>query len=152
MDSSQVFVLNCQNTKLHASKTEHSVDLSWIPEEYHEFADVFSKAKADMLAPHRPYDLKINLEEGSTPPFGPIYSMSPSELQSLREFLDEHLNIGFIRPSHSAYGAPILFIRKKDGSLQLCVDFRALNKITNKDRYPLPLLTDLLDAPQKARV
>jgi len=81
MDGSQVFVLNCQDTKLCASKTEHSVDLSCILEEYHKFADVFSKAKADMLAPHRPYDLKINLEEGSNPPFGPIYSMSPSELQ-----------------------------------------------------------------------
>ena len=105
MDGSQVFVLNCQNTKLCASKTEHSVDLSCIPEEYHEFAEVFSKAKADTLAPHRPYDLKINLEEGSNPPFGPIYSMSPSELQSLREFLDEHLNIGFIRP-HVQLTAP----------------------------------------------
>jgi len=79
MDSSQVFVLNCQDTKLRASKAEHSVDLSCIPEEYHKFADVFSKAKADTLAPHQPYDLKINLEEGSTPPFGLIYSMSPSE-------------------------------------------------------------------------
>jgi len=93
------------------------VDLNCIPEEYHEFADVFSKAKADTLAPHRPYDLKINLEEGSSPPFGPIYSMSPSELESLQEFLDEHLNIGFIRPSCSSYGTPILFIQKKDSSL-----------------------------------
>jgi len=123
MDSSQIFVLNCQDTKLRARKTEHSVDLSCIPEEYHEFADVFSKAKADMLALHRPYDLKINLAEGSNPLFGPIYSMSPSKLQSLREFLNEHLNIGFIRPSRSAYGTPILFIQKKDGSLRLCMDF-----------------------------
>jgi len=152
MASSQVFVLNYQDTKLCASKTEHSVDLSCIPEEYHKFAGIFSKAKADMLALHRSYDLKINLEEGSNPPFGPIYSMSPSKLQSLREFLDEQLNIGFIRPSCSAYGAPILFIWRKDGSLWLCMDFRALNKITKKDCYPLPLLTDPLDALQKARV
>jgi len=117
LEGSQTFVLNCQDTKLRASKTEHSVDLNYIPEEYHEFADIFNKAKADTLAPHRPYNLKINLEEGSSPPFGPIYSMAPSELESLREFLDEHLNIGFIRPSCSAYSAPILFIQKKDGSL-----------------------------------
>jgi len=123
MDSSQVFVLNCQDTKLHASKTEHSVDLSCIPEEYHKFVDIFNKAKADTLAQHQPYDLKINLKEGSNPPFRPIYSMSPSELQSLREFLDQHLNISFIQPSCSAYSAPILFIQKKDGSLWLCVDF-----------------------------
>jgi len=105
------------------SQTEHSMDLSCILEEYHEFADVFSKAKANTLALHWPYDLKINLEEGSNPPFGLIYSMSPSELQSLWEFLNEHLNIGFIQPSHSAYSTPILFIQKKDGSLRLCMDF-----------------------------
>ena len=79
MEGSQTFILNCQDTKLCASKTEHSVDLNCIPEEYHEFAEVFNKAKADTLAPHGPYNLKINLEEGSSPPFGLIYSMSPSE-------------------------------------------------------------------------
>jgi len=64
-------------------KIPNSVDLSCILEEYHEFADIFSKAKANTLAPHQPYDLKINLEEGSNPLFGLIYSMSPSKLQSL---------------------------------------------------------------------
>ena len=123
MDGSHVSVLNCQDTKLRTGKTEHSVDLSCIPEEYHKFAYVFSKAKADTLAPDWPYNLKINLEEGSTPLFGLIYSMSPSKLQSLQEFFDEHLNIGFIRPSCSVYGTPILFIQKKDGSLRLCMDF-----------------------------
>src|SRR3979490_2210046 len=59
---------------------------------------------------------------------------------------------GFIHPSHSSHGAPVLFVRKKDSSLQLCVDFRGLNRITKKDRYPLPLITDLLDAPKKARI
>ena len=65
-----------------AAKTEPQ-DLSNIPEEYHDFADVFSKAKAQTLAPHRPYDLKIDLEEGSQPPPGHIYSLSPTELQAL---------------------------------------------------------------------
>ena len=60
--------------------------------------------------------------------------------------------IGFIRPSHSPHGSPVLFVRKKDGSLQLCVDFRGLNKISRKDRYLLLLISDLLDAPKKARV
>ena len=58
-------------------------DLSHIPEEYRDYANVFSKAKADTLAPHRPYDLQINLEEGATPPIGAVYSLSQSELQSL---------------------------------------------------------------------
>jgi hypothetical protein len=131
---------------------DDSVDFGAIPKEYHEFADVFSKTKADTLAEHRPYDLKINLEEGASPPIGTIYPLSQTELEALRGFLDEHLNMGFIRPTRSSFGAPVLFIKKKDGSLRLCVDFRGLNKITKKDRYPLPLISDLLDTSQKGRI
>ena len=134
------------------SAAKPPIDLSHVPEEYHEFRDVFSQDKADSLPPHRPYDLKIDLEVGAEPPLGRMYSLSQSETQSLREFLDENLRIGFIRPSTSAHGAPILFVKKKDGSLRLCVDYRGLKKISKKDRYPLPLISDLLDAPGKARI
>ena len=102
-------------------------DLSHIPEEYHDFADVFSKGKADTLPPHCPYNLKINLEDGAILPIVPMYSLSQSEMGALREFIDEHVRIGFIRPSKSPHSTPILFICKKDGSLRLCVDFRGLN-------------------------
>jgi hypothetical protein len=129
-----------------------TADLSSLPIEYHDFADVFSETKSETLAPHRPYDLRIDLEEGSSPPLGPIYSLSPPELEALRAFIDENLRSGFIRPSTSAHGAPVLFVKKKDGSLRLCVDFRGLNRILKKDRYPLPLISDLLDAPRKARL
>ena len=135
-----------------AKKTDTPPDLSLIPEIYHEFADVFSKAKAQKLAQHRPYDLKIEIENGATPPPSRMYSLLQSELQTLREFIDEHLALGFIRTSTSPHGAPILFIKKKDGSLRLCVDYRGLNKISKKDRYPLPLISDLLDTPGKARI
>ena len=135
-----------------ASVSDEVPDLSHIPEEYHDFADVFSKAKADTLPPHRPYDLKIDLEEGSSPPVGTLYSLSQSEVLALREFIDEHVRIGFIRPSNSPHGAPVLFVRKKDGSLRLCVDFRGLNKISKKDRYPLPFISDLLSTAGKARL
>ena len=127
-------------------------DLSKIPPEYHDFADVFSKGKADTLPPHRPYDLKIDLEDGASPPIVPMYSLSQSEMGALRDFIDEHIRIGFIRPSNSQHGAPILFIRKKDGSLRLCVDFRGLNRVTKKDRYPLPIINDLLATAGKARI
>jgi Reverse transcriptase (RNA-dependent DNA polymerase) len=135
-----------------ASVKPEPVDLKDVPKEYHDFADVFSKSKADSLAPHRPYDLKITLEDGATPPQPPLYSLSTLELATLREFIDEHLNMGYIRPTWSSHGAPILFVKKKSGELRLCVDFRALNKIMKKDCYPLPLITDLLDAPRKARI
>jgi hypothetical protein len=127
-------------------------DLSGVPPEYHEFADIFDKGKASQLPPHRPYDLKIDLEDGATPPLGTIYSLSPIELEALRKFLDENISSGLLRSSSSPHGAPVLFVKKKDGSLRLCVDFRGLNQITKKDRYPLPLIADLLDSPSRAKV
>lgn len=129
-----------------------STDSSTIPPEYADFADVFDKAKADSLPEHRDFDMKIELEEGKSPPLSRIYPLSPKEQQALREWLDENIANGFVSPSNSPHGAPILFVPKKDGSLRLCVDFRGLNSITKKDRYPLPLLSDLLDAPGKAKV
>ena len=93
------------------------VNLSALPEEYHDFTDIFSKSKAGKLADHQPYDFKITLDEGTVPPFGPIYSLSQEELAALRKFIDENLATGFIRPSRSPCGALVLFIRKKDGSL-----------------------------------
>ena len=77
-------------------ETYDPVDLLDVPEDYHDFADVFSKAKADTPAPHRPYDLKITLKDGKESPQTPIYPLSTSELKTLWEFLDEHLNISFI--------------------------------------------------------
>ena len=75
------------------------MDLLDVPEDYHDFANVFSKAKANTLAPHWPYDLKITLKDGKEPPQPPIYLLSTSELKTLQGFLDEHLNISFIQPS-----------------------------------------------------
>src|SRR5258708_7505376 len=126
--------------------------MSEIPVDYHKFQDVFSDAKANTLPPHRPYDLQISLEEGVKPFHGPIYSLSPLELMALREFLEEHTWNGFIHPTKSLWGSPVLFVKKKDGSLRLCIDFHALNKVTEKDHYPLPLITDLLNAPGPARI
>ena len=87
-----------------ANLNSKSVDMGSVPEAYQDFSDVFSKAKADTLAPHRPYDLKIALEDSATPPQPPIYSLSNSKLGTLWEFIDEHLNISFIWPSRSSHG------------------------------------------------
>ena len=93
------------------------VTLNGVPKEYHDFANVFSKSKAGILADHRPYDLKITLEDGASPPLGPIYLLSQEELFALPKFIDENTATGFICPSRSPHRAPVLFIRKKDGSL-----------------------------------
>src|SRR5258708_29229394 len=139
--------------KARAAATDPPEDpLSIILMEYLEFCDVFSGDKANVLAPHRPYDLKINLEEGAKLFHGPIYSLSPPELSALREFLEENVKNSFICPSKSPWGSPVLFVKKKDGSLCLCVDFHTLNRVTEKDRYPLPLIPDLLNSPAPARI
>jgi Reverse transcriptase (RNA-dependent DNA polymerase) len=135
-----------------SEKPKFNPDLENVPEVYHEFADVFSRQKADTLPPHWDCDLRINIDEGAKVPAGPIYPLSEFELKTLRKFIDENLKTGFIRPSNSPFGAPVLFIKKKDGSLQLCVDFRRLNAITRKDKYPLPLTSELLDTPSRAKV
>src|SRR5258707_1543506 len=126
--------------------------MSEILVDYHEFHNVFSDTKANMLPPHQPYDLQISLGEGANPFHSLIYSLSPLELMALREFLEEHTWNGFIHPTKSPWGSPVLFVKKKDGSLHLCVNFHALNKVTEKDHYPLPLITDLLNTPGPTRI
>ena len=118
---------------------------SEIPDCLQRFLDVFSSSNAKKLAPHRDIDLAIKLQPGKEPPYGPIYPLSPRELEALREFLEENLAKGFIRESKSPAGAPILFTPKKDGGLRMCVDYRGLNAITVKNRYPLPLISEIID-------
>src|SRR5258708_29134738 len=115
-------------TNLNPSQATATKILDSILAKYHEFRDVFSGEKAGTLALHRPYDLQINVEEGMKPIHGPIYSLSPPELAALWEFLEEHTRNGFICPSKSPWGSPVLFIKKKDGSLCLCVNFHDLNR------------------------
>jgi len=80
----------------NSAKLAETPDLSNVPSEYHEFADIFSKTKAEILPSHCPYDLKINLKEGAQSLVGPIYSLSASEQEALKEFIEENLNMGFI--------------------------------------------------------
>jgi predicted aspartyl protease len=111
---------------------------SSIPSGYHQFLHLFSEAEANKLPPHRAYDHQIPLQPNFTPPFGPIYTLSKTELEALRKWLDENLAKGFIRASSSPAGAPILFVKKGDGSLRLCVDYRGLNEGTIKKSVPPP--------------
>lgn len=116
-----------------------------VPPQYHNFLDVFSLGEAKELPPHRPYDIRIETEGDSMPPIGKLYNMSEVELKSLKEYIDNMLGKGFIHSSSSPAGAPVLFVKKKDGSLWLCMDYRALNRITRKNCYPLPLIGTLVD-------
>ena len=138
--------------KGQSSSTSPALDLSSVPPEYRDYTDVFSKVKASELPPHRDYDLKIDLEEGTSLPLGTLYSLSPVKLSALRTFIDENLGTRFICPTASSHATLVLFVKKKDSSLWLCIDFRGLNKITKKDCYPLPLISDLLDSPSRAKI
>lgn len=116
-----------------------------VPPKYHSYLDVFSPVEVNRLPDHRPYDINIDIEEGKTPPFGPIYSLTMEERKALSDYIEEHLAKGFIQRSTSSASSPILFIKRKTGDLRLCVDYRGLNAITKKNRYPLPLTHDLID-------
>ncbi|GKE81671.1 putative reverse transcriptase domain-containing protein, partial [Tanacetum coccineum] len=87
---------------------------------------------------------------GATPVVKSPYRLAPSEMQELSRQLQELQDKGFIRPSHSPWGAPMLFVKKKDGSFRMCIDYRELNKITIKNHYPLPRIDDLFDQLQGA--
>ena len=101
---------------------------------------------------HHSYDCKIKFKEGSTPPWGPIYPLSETELQALRESLKEMEENGKIQRSTLAAGSPILFVPKPNRKgLRLCVDYRRLNKTTVPNCYPLPLMQELQDQVQGAQ-
>ncbi|KAL0458154.1 UNVERIFIED_CONTAM: Retrovirus-related Pol polyprotein from transposon [Sesamum latifolium] len=104
------------------------------------------------LPPHREVDFEIETIPGAAPISIAPYRMAPSELKELKKQLEELLDKGFIRPSISPWGAPVLFVKKKDGSMRLCIDYRQLNRITIKNKYPLPRIDDLLDQLKGATV
>ncbi|CAI7893870.1 unnamed protein product [Closterium sp. NIES-54] len=116
------------------------------------YMDVFPDYLPAELPPERAIDHSIRLIPGSTPPVRPTYRMSTAELLELRRQLDDLLEKGFIRPSTSPYAAPVLFTRKKEGDLRLCIDYRALNAITIKNKYPLPRVEELFDMLGEATV
>jgi len=115
-----------------------------------EFEDVFPDDLSG-LPPEREIEFTIDVVPGTNPISMPPYRMAPAELKELREQLNDLLQKGYIRPSTSPWGAPVLFVKKKDGTMRLCIDYRQLNKVTVKNRYPLPRIDDLFDQLQGAR-
>jgi hypothetical protein len=117
-----------------------------------EFQDLFPDELPAGLPPKRNVDHEIPLQPESSPASRPIYRLSRPELEELDKRLQEFTEKGFIRPSTSPYGAPVVFAAKKDGGLRFCIDYRALNKLTIKNKYPLPRIDDLFDKLQGSKV
>jgi Retroviral aspartyl protease/RNase H-like domain found in reverse transcriptase/Reverse transcriptase (RNA-dependent DNA polymerase)/Integrase zinc binding domain/Retrotransposon gag protein/Zinc knuckle len=115
-----------------------------------EFPDVFPE-ELPGLPPDRDVEFTIDIVSGTTPVSKAPYRMAPAELKELKSQLQELLDAGFIRPSVSPWGAPVLFVKKKDGTMRLCIDYRELNRVTIKNKYPLPRIDDLFDQLQGAQ-
>ena len=109
-----------------------------------EFLDVFPE-ELPGLPPKREVDLSIEVVQGTNPISRAPYRMAPTELKDLKTQLQELLDKSFVRPSVSPWGAPILFVKKKDGALQMWIDYRKINKVTVKNKYSLPRIEDLFD-------
>uniref|UniRef100_A0A9J8AHZ8 ribonuclease H n=1 Tax=Cyprinus carpio carpio TaxID=630221 RepID=A0A9J8AHZ8_CYPCA len=145
---------HCLLTRLpstHPQEEERNPsDMSGPPIEYQDLVEAFSKTKASRLPLHRPVDCAIDLIPGSTPPKGRIFPLSQPESAAMREYIEEELAKGFITPSKSPASAGFFF-KKKDGGLRPCIDYRALNEISVKFRYLLPLVPSALEQLCNAR-
>lgn len=117
-----------------------------LPPELQDFVKVFSKEDSNMLSPNRgEADHHIILEDGKKPDWVPrIYRMSQEEHEEARRWVTENLSKGFIEASKAPWASPIMFVKKPGGGVRLCVDYRKLNAISKRDRYPLPLIDDIV--------
>jgi len=140
---------------LHQTHDEKKKDVplkDQIPEEYHEFLDVFDKKKADRFPEERIWDHKVKLKDGFVPKSFKNYNLTPIEQVELDKFLKENLEKGYIRPSQSPMASPFFFVSKKDaGKLRPCQDYQYLDDWMIKNAYPLPLISEIIDKLKGAR-
>lgn len=155
MRGSQVFLVTvkAQEPKLVfpsavGAPTEFEKEISAVLDRY----PVMDPKATPPFPPERDVSHQIELETGAQPPSKRPYRLAPQELDELKRQLAELTQRGYIQPSKSPYGAPVLFVKKKDGSMRLCVDYRALNAVTVKNCYPLPKIDELLDRLHGAKV
>jgi hypothetical protein len=142
----------CADEASTTTKMGPTDDGGHTPATYGEFVEVFSKDKAETLPPHQSTDHATDLEPGYNLPYGRIYKLSEFELRTLQAYIEANLANKFILRSSSPAAAPILFAKKKDEGLRLCLDYHALNLAMVKNRYPLPLISEMLDRVCEARI
>ena len=136
------------STELAIKDKKNNEDLSTkeiVHREYHHMLDVFEKRKKTTVPPHRPgVDLGIELEKGKEVPIKKIYPLSYDQIEKLHRYIRQNEERGWIQRVRTGRASPIMFVKKKDGKLRLCVNYRALNVITKKDRHSLPVISEAL--------
>ena len=152
--STSLYEIDYLIAKKLADETDDLRVRETLLEPYQDLTDAFSKAASDSLPPRRPYDHKIQLTGGTIDDlsYTPLRHQSTDELRAVKQYLIENLHKGFIEASQAPFAAPILFVKKHDGSLRFCIDYRKLNSLTRKDQYPLPLIEETLARLSKARI
>lgn len=144
-DDNQLYVTFIESDSSSSSASAAAASVAAVPPEYADLSSVFDLAHAEQLPPLRPgLDLEIDLTSGKLPRTRPLKPLSLPQMQALDEHLQAGLTSGKIAVSKAPYGAPIVFVQKHDGSLRVCEDYRELNSIAIKDKYPVPLVADLL--------
>jgi hypothetical protein len=141
-------------TKLAVEANQKKPDLTpeqLPPPEYHEYLDIFDEDKANRFPDTRPWDHKIKMKSGFEPKSFKMYNLTPEEQIELNKFLKENLDKEYIKPSQSPMASPFFFVKKKDGKLRLCQDYRYLNDWTIKNAYPLPLISKIMDKIKGAK-
>ena len=141
-------------TELAIKENEKKAELTneeLVPEDLHEFLDVFDENKANRFPESNMWDHKIDMKEGFKPKSFKNYNLTPEEQKELDKFLDENLDNGYIRPSQSPMASPFFFVKKKDGKLRPCQDYWYLNDWTIKNTYPLPLISKIMDKLKGAK-
>ncbi|KAK1791003.1 hypothetical protein P4O66_002054 [Electrophorus voltai] len=123
-----------------------------VPQEYSNLAQVFSPSKATQLLPHHDWDCSITLKEGTVPPRCRVYPLSQEEERTMGQYIKEALQQDYIRPSTSLASTSVSFVKKKDGGLRPCVDYRALNELLVQYPYPLPLVPTVLEQLREAQL
>ena len=126
--------------------------ISRVPEAFRDYISIMTQEAAMELPKHGPYDHVIDLKEGATPPWGPIYALNETELAELRDWLKRMTDMGAIQRSKAPCSSPVIFVPKgHDRGLRLCIDYRGLNKVTIPNRYPLPNMDELKDRVRSAK-
>jgi hypothetical protein len=150
-DELQIFSTTIEQIDQAMGNAPKEVWRNRVPTRYKRFHKMMDEKFANEMPLRHPYDHKIPLKEGKEPPFGPLYGMSREEVIVLKQYIQDNLEKGFIQANSSPAGAPVLFVKKVDGTLRICVDYRGLNELTVRNRYPLPLIRETLDRLSKAK-